>query len=184
MLTKKGEEAKSILGFGARKCSVGGICRWRRDWITLIIPAVPAAVSRCPTLVFTEPSAQNCLRGVSPKACVSAATSMGSPRSVPVPCPSTMVTVAGSTSPTASASSITAAWPSTLGAVKPTFWAPSLLMAEPRTTACTVSPSASASSSRFSTTRATPLPVIAPRASASKARQCPSGESTPPGEYR
>ena len=45
----------------------------------------------------------------------------------------------------ASASAITPAWPSTLGAVKPTFSAPSLLIAEPLITAWMVSPSASAS---------------------------------------
>ncbi len=54
----------------------------------------------------------------------------------------------------------------------------SLLTADPTITACTRSPSASASTSRRSTTTPAPLPKIVPFASASKARQWPSGEST------
>ena len=56
----------------------------------------------------------------------------------------------------------TAAWPSTLGAVKPTLRAPSLLTAVPRITARMWSPSASASASRLSTTTPTPLPQTVP----------------------
>ena len=53
-------------------------------------PAAPAAASVWPMLVFTEPSRQNPRRSVlSRNACVSAATSTGSPRGVAVPCAST-----------------------------------------------------------------------------------------------
>ena len=84
----------------------------------LMIPATPAAASRWPMLLFSEPIAQYCRRLVSRRnAWVSAATSIGSPSDVPVPCASTMPIVSASTSATASASSITAAWPSMLGAV-------------------------------------------------------------------
>ena len=75
---------------------------------------------------------------------------------------------------------MTSAWPSTLGAVKPTLSAPSLLIADPLITAWIVSPSATAASSRFSTTTPTPLPTTVPRASASNARQWPSGDRMPP----
>ncbi len=51
-------------------------------------PLAPAARSRCPTLVFTEPIGQYCLSRVGPNARVSAATSIGSPSSVAVPCAS------------------------------------------------------------------------------------------------
>src|SRR5260364_42593 len=60
-----------------------------RHKIALISPAIPAAASRCPILVFTEPIAQNCDRWVvREKACVKPSISIGSPRGVPVPCAS------------------------------------------------------------------------------------------------
>jgi hypothetical protein len=71
---------------------------------------------------------------------------------------------------------MTAACPSTLGAVKPIFRAPSLLRAEPRITARTRSPSRRASSRRLRATIPTPSPPTLPAAAASKARQRPSGE--------
>jgi hypothetical protein len=55
-----------------------------------------------------------------------------------------------------------------------------LLIAEPRTTACTVSPSAKAAARGFSTTTPAPLPPTVPPARASKARLWPSGEAIPP----
>ncbi|MBB4941541.1 hypothetical protein FHR32_005918 [Streptosporangium album] len=58
-----------------------------------------------------------------------------------------------------------------LGAENPTLLAPSLLIALPSTTARMLSPSASASDSRFSTTTPPPLPQIVPAAFASNARQ-------------
>jgi len=79
----------------------------------------------------------------------------------------------------ASARATTSACPSALGAVKPTFCAPSLLIADPLTTARTVSPPASASARRLSTTTPAPPPNTVPRAPASKARQWPSGDRIP-----
>ncbi len=70
------------------------------------------------------------------------------------------------------------AWPARLGAEKLALAAPSLLVAKPRRTAWMVSPSARALESRFRTTTPAPLPSTVPRASASKARQWPSGDIT------
>ncbi len=92
--------------------------------------------------------------------------------------------VSGPTPASASASATTSAWPTTLGALKPTLSEPSLLTAEPRITARTVSPSARASASRLSTTTPAPSPNTQPRAPASKVRTCPSGDSMPPSMCR
>ena len=136
-------------------------------------------------LVLTAPRAQKPRRSVEAlKTSVSAATSMGSPMAVPVPCVSTYDTVDGSTSARASASAMALLCPSTLGAVKPTLAAPSLLMAEPFTTAWMVSPSRRASARRLRATTPQPLPPTVPPARASKARQWPSGERMPPSWHR
>ena len=50
---------------------------------------MPAAASRWPRLVFTEPMAQNCRFWVPRKALVNAMISAGSPIAVPVPWAST-----------------------------------------------------------------------------------------------
>jgi hypothetical protein len=89
------------------------------------------------------------------------------------------VIVRGSTPAIATACAIASAWPSTLGAVKPTLLPPSLLIALPSTTARTVSPSAIASESRFTSTVPTPLPHTVPLAPASNGRTCPSGDVKP-----
>ena len=78
------------------------------------------------------------------------------------------------------AAAITVAWPSRLGAAKPSLTAPSLLTAEPRITAEMASPSASACSSRLSTTTPAPLPKTVPWAASSNGRQCPSREVIQP----
>ena len=75
---------------------------------------------------------------------------------------------------------MTAACPSSLGAVNPTLAEPSLLTAEPLITARMRSPAASASDSRRNTTTPTPFPFTQPAAAASNARQRPSGEAIPP----
>ena len=56
----------------------------------LMSPVTPAAASKCPTLPFTDPIAQNC-RSLVPaaNALVKPAISMGSPRGVAVPWHST-----------------------------------------------------------------------------------------------
>ena len=89
--------------------------------------------------------------------------------------------LSGSTSAASRAARTTRVWPSAPGAVKPTLRAPSLLTAVPLITARMRSPSASASSSRLSTTIPMPLLNMVPWALASKARTRPSGELTSPG---
>src|SRR5258708_3418000 len=81
-------------------------------------PAAPAAASRCPTFVFSEPNAQKPFLFVPVRnTWLSASISIGSPSVVPVPCASTYPIVSGSTSATAWATAITCACPDTPGAV-------------------------------------------------------------------
>ncbi len=89
-LTKNGLAAKSISGFGSSKWRLGGIFPWRSISTVLIRPATPAAASRWPMLVLTEPMAQKPRRSVrARKARVRASISIGSPSEVPVPWAST-----------------------------------------------------------------------------------------------
>ena len=78
---------------------------------------------------------------------------------------------------------ITAVCPDTLGALKPTLPAPSLLAAVPRITARIWSPSARASDSRLSTTMPTPVEKTVPLACASNDRHRPSRLSGPPDTH-
>ena len=88
--TTKGLAAKSIRGLGRSKPRLGASVPWRSISAVLISPATPAATSRWPMLVLTEPSAQKPRRAVPRrKARVSAAASIGSPSAVPVPWAST-----------------------------------------------------------------------------------------------
>ncbi len=167
-------------GLGSVRCGVGTSVRLRSMRTVLMSPAIPAQLSRCPMFGFTEPTAHGPPRP-SPSARASAVNSTGSPSRVPVPCASTYETVSAGTFARRSAWRTTSTCPSTPGALKPTLAAPSLLTAEPRITACTVSPSASARSRRLSRTAATPLPPTVPSARASKARQRPVGERIEPG---
>jgi hypothetical protein len=85
-LTKNGLSAKLIFGFGLTKCRLGGINLFSSMSTVLMSPATPAAASRWPMLVLTEPTAQKPLRLVrAPKALLRAAISIGSPSDVPVP---------------------------------------------------------------------------------------------------
>ena len=89
-LTRNGLASKSIAGFGRSKPRLGGIWRWWSASAALIRLATPAAVSRWPMLVLTEPMRQKPRASVvSRNAAVRAATSIGSPRYVPVPWHST-----------------------------------------------------------------------------------------------
>ena len=85
--------AKSICGFGALKLRLGGICRCSSASTVLMRPATPAAASRWPMFVFTEPIAHGSRdrpdRPPGRNALVRAAISIGSPSAVPVPCAST-----------------------------------------------------------------------------------------------
>ena len=71
------------------KCRCGGTSSCSRHSTTLIRPATPAAASRWPMLVLTEPTQHAPLGRALPKTAPSAATSIGSPSGVPVPCAST-----------------------------------------------------------------------------------------------
>jgi hypothetical protein len=75
-------------GFGSDRLIVGASSPCRSISATLIRPAIPAQLSRCPTFGFTEPSAHE-PAGTPAKASRSASNSTGSPSAVPVPCAST-----------------------------------------------------------------------------------------------
>ncbi|GGR19866.1 hypothetical protein GCM10010219_25820 [Streptomyces netropsis] len=88
--TKKGLLSKSMCGFSTSECSEGTSCPCFIWSSTLVRPEMPAALSACPMLLFTEPIAQNCSSSeYSRNAFVRPATSIGSPSDVPVPCAST-----------------------------------------------------------------------------------------------
>ncbi len=88
--TRKGDSAKLMTGFKVLIFKVGGICWWRIINKTLMSPAIPAAASKWPIFVLTEPISQKWRSAVySRKARVKASTSIGSPNDVPVPCAST-----------------------------------------------------------------------------------------------
>ena len=164
---------------------LGGSFSAANDNAVLITPAAPAAITMWPTLLLSEPMRQKPSSSVPRrKARVRASSSTGSPSGVAVPWVSTYEIDLGPTPAASSAAATTAAWPSTLGAVKLAFRRPSLLTATPRITACTVSPSANASVRRFSSTTVAPSLNTVPCASASKLRVRPSGESIAPSWYR
>ncbi len=77
-------------GLGVSQCREAGRARWCNDSTVLISPAMPAAPSVCPMLVFTEPTINGRSAGrpaLSTEAIAS--ISIGSPTGVPVPCAST-----------------------------------------------------------------------------------------------
>ena len=83
---RNGPVSKSINGFVWARFKVGTMVRWRIISSTLATPASPAAASRWPMLVLTDPIRQGSVR-LAPwvRASVRAATSIGSPSGVPVP---------------------------------------------------------------------------------------------------
>ncbi len=87
---------QSTCGEGRSTCRVRGSRACRSAITVLMSPATPAAAWVCPRLDLTEPSqsGRSALRCL-PYAAISACASMGSPRVVPVPCPSTASTSAG-----------------------------------------------------------------------------------------
>ena len=54
-VTRNGSRCQSICGLGLRKCRCGGMIPCRIASTTFITPTTPAADSRWPMLVFTEP---------------------------------------------------------------------------------------------------------------------------------
>jgi hypothetical protein len=87
---RNGLAQRSSSGLGRAKFAVGTSLRWCSISAVLITPATPADWPVCPMLLFTAPSLQKPTSSVdSRNAAVSAATSIGSPTRVPVPCAST-----------------------------------------------------------------------------------------------
>lgn len=108
--TRKGEPAKSMDGFGASKPIEGGNVRRESASDALIKLAAPAAMTRCPTLLFSEPMEQKPRSEVWRRnARVSPSISMGSPSGVAVPCASTYEMLRASTPAASCAAAMTAA---------------------------------------------------------------------------
>ncbi|CAM5244540.1 hypothetical protein SGRI78S_06053 [Streptomyces griseus subsp. griseus] len=131
--TSRRSAEKSMRGFGVRKWRLGGMTPWCTASAALTSPSTPAAGSRWPKFVFTEPMRSGAGRS-GPNTVPSAPASVTSPRGVPVPCASTYDTACGATpafSHAARSTSVCASWP---GAVSPSV-APSLLTALPCTSA-------------------------------------------------
>ena len=81
---------------------------------------MPAAASRWPMLVFTEPIQHGWSAGRPAESTApSALASIGSPTGVPVPCASTYWIEAGSTPARRQASRTRASWAAPLGTVSP-----------------------------------------------------------------
>ncbi len=82
--------SSDIIGLMDRRFTWGGIILFCIARMTLIIPATPAAPSRCPKFALTDPTANRWSVVLSaPSTDPSASISMGSPSDVPVPCAST-----------------------------------------------------------------------------------------------
>ncbi len=92
---RNGVSSSRIWGLGVSIWRLAGSLPCLRESSTLITPAMPAAASRCPMLVFTEPSQQRLAASgrdcphISANARLRPLTSTGSPRAVPVPWAST-----------------------------------------------------------------------------------------------
>ena len=164
--TATGSVAHAMCGLGLRRCRCGGISSCWSESTTLIRPATPAAASRWPMLVLTDPMRSGRMRGAPVNAAARARTSIGSPSEVPVPCASTYATSWAATPALASASRITVSCAGPLGAVSPAL-RPSWFTALPGITARMRSPSAWASVKRFSTT----MPQPSPRSSRRRRRR-------------
>ncbi len=156
--TRRASASRGMSGLGAVKCRLAGSSRCRSASATLSRPTTPAAPSRWPTLVFTEPTSSGSAAGrPAPSAAPRAAASTGSPTLVPVPCSSTYCTRAGSMPARRQADLTTSSCARRSGTVSPAP-PPSLFTALPRITQCTGSPSASAAASSLSTTKPPPSP--------------------------
>lgn len=60
--TRSLSSSNGIRGFGSRKWRLGGISPWWTARAALISPITPAAASRWPRFVFTEPTANGAER--------------------------------------------------------------------------------------------------------------------------
>ena len=159
---------------------------WRHFFVfrastVLMKPATPAAVSRCPILVFKEPMPQKAFLAVRVrKAWVNAAISIGSPIGVPVPWASTYEIVSGSTPATSRASVMTRACPSTLGAVYPTLHGAVVVDRGALDNCVDVVPVSKGVGQTLQHDDTSPTPKDCALGLASKARQWPSGELISP----
>ena len=169
--------SQSTCGDGTSACSVAGSSPCRIARIILITPAAPAAACVCPRFDFTDPSHNGRPSGrPCPYVASSACASIGSPSTVPVPCPSTASTSAALTPALASAARITRCCDGPFGAVSP-LDAPSWFTALPATTASTRCPLRSASESRSSTSTPAPSDHPVPSAPAPNDLHRPSAAS-------
>ncbi len=162
--------------FGVSRCRLPGSSPARSASTVLTSPAIPAAVSRCPTLVFTAPTCSGRWAGRSPNTSVSAPISMASPRLVPEPCASTKSMSPGARPASSRAWRRTASWACLFGAVRPLL-CPSWVIAVPRMTAWVARCCRSASWTRWRTTAPPPSPITNPSAEASKVLVRPSPAS-------
>lgn len=88
--TSTGTSSQRTCSLGRSKCRCGGIRPWCSDSATLIRLDIPAAASRCPRLVFTEPTRSLAAGSRSGRSTSTRASiSIGSPSCVPVPWAST-----------------------------------------------------------------------------------------------
>ena len=88
--TTKGSALHGTCGFGVVEVQVRrNLVMLAAQSTTLIKPAIPAAASRWPMFVFTEPTSSGRSAARPAKTAPSARTSIGSPSEVPVPCAST-----------------------------------------------------------------------------------------------
>ncbi len=158
-------ESQSMCGDGSSTCRVGGSTPCRIAITILITPATPAAREVCPMFDLIDPSHNGSPSRSRPYVASRAWASIGSPRTVPVPCPSTASTSAGRSPALASACRITRSWEGPLGAVSPLL-APSWLTAVPRMSPRIRRPLRLASDSRSSTTRPRPSEKPVPLAEA------------------
>src|SRR5882672_7054396 len=122
--------------FALLKCRLAGMALFFNESTAFVNPATPAAVSVCPILVFTEPTAQKLFFCVYARNdLVKAVISIGSPIGVAVPWHSTKPMVSGLIPAIAMASEEQATCPLTPGAEKPMREDPSLFSPVPRITA-------------------------------------------------
>ena len=151
--TTKGSRSHGINGLATSKCRLAGTTPRSTDRTALMNDATPAAPSRWPMLVFTEPRSNGVSR--SPNTEARASASIGSPRAVPVPWASMYPTSAAGVPARARASVMRAAWAGALGTVKP-LAGPSWLTAVALMTAWTRSREGSTSPRRRSATSPQP----------------------------
>ena len=141
VLTKNGLVAKSISGFGAFKVQPRRNRSVPQRQHRLDQSGHPGRRVEMPDVRLDRPERAEARASRPPRKTPSAPRPRSDrPAACPCRAPRRRRSCPGRTPATACASAITADWPSTLGAVKPTFSAPSLLIAEPRITAWIVIP--------------------------------------------